>query len=196
MGNRTLLLCAYTQKPSPSPPETSFEPARRRARHPQTRAAQALDEGAIPDIRPHAEKHMTSDIGLGIDIHRTNPQVGFGHVKGALHSGQTLVGLYRRLRGNIMPAQAGADDIQTVQVHLGSNLLFIAAPTEVLVRDVEVKLLLHFPAVDVAPECGRQYRLGPGATPSGPEPRSCPAGVRWPATALPACAVAPRAGGD
>ena len=95
---------------------------------------------------------MTSDMGLGIDIHRVNPQVGFGHAKGALHGGQALVGLGRRLRGNIIQTQAGADEIQTVQARLGRNLLFIAAPTEVLVRDAEVKVLLHFPAVDIAPD--------------------------------------------
>ena len=78
-----------------------------------------------------------------------------GHINQSLKTlnrRSRVVGLYRRLRGNIIQAQAGADDIQPVQTRLGGNLLFIAAPTEVLVRDAEVKVLLHFPAVDVAPD--------------------------------------------
>ena len=72
--------------------------------------------------------------------------------EGALDPGQGLVGIDGLVGGDGTGGEAGADDVDAVELSLGGDAGVVAGPGEVVVGDGEGEVLLDLVAVGLAPD--------------------------------------------
>ena len=101
-------------------------------------------------VGEHAEEDVGADVVGGIDIDGTHPEEVLDGAEGLLDTGEALVGFDGRLAADGLGGEAGADDIDAVELGLGRDAVVAPGPGECVVGGGDVEVLFDLLAVGVA----------------------------------------------
>ncbi len=93
---------------------------------------------------------MPAHMGLAVDVHRAQGQLRrLERAKRPFHPGETLVSLHRLRGPDLGGRQAGANDVDAIQLSLRVDLLLVPGPADVVVSHLDPKVLGDLLAVHV-----------------------------------------------
>ena len=109
-----------------------------------------LSQVPLEVVGEHAEEDVGADVVGGMDEDGADLEGALDGAEGALDAGEALVCLDGGVGPEGVGVEAGADDIDAVELGFGGDAVLAAGPGEPVVGDVDAEVLFDLLAVGVA----------------------------------------------